>query len=148
MRLVVDAHKMIKGDVRVALGGGKAGMAEQFLYGAHIRAVLQHVRGEGVAQGVRRQMLRQPGAFADLVENPRRLPPVEPLASVAHEKGSAGGAMSARTLSQRNSALTDVSLNGAMRSLEPLPMTRMKPLAGSTSSTSRSRASEIRSPEP
>ena len=127
MRLVVDAHKMIKGDVRVALGGGKAGMAEQFLHGAHIRAVLQHVRGEGVTQGVRRQMLRQSGAFADLVENPRRLPPVEPLASVA---------------------LTDVSLNGAMRSLEPLPMTRMKPLAGSTSSTSRSRASEIRSPEP
>ena len=134
MRLVVDAHKMIKGDVRVALGGGKAGMAEQFLHGAHIRAVLQHVRGEGVTQGVRRQMLRQSGAFADLVENPRRLPPVEPLASVAHEKGFF--------------ALTDVSLNGAMRSLEPLPMTRMKPLAGSTSSTSRSRASEIRSPEP
>ena len=91
MRLVVDAHKMIKGDVRVALGGGKAGMAEQFLHGAHIRAVLQHVRGEGVTQGVRRQMLRQSGAFADLVENPRRLPPVEPLASVAHEKGFFGG---------------------------------------------------------
>ena len=143
MRLVVDAHKMIKGDVRVALGGGKAGMAEQFLHGAHIRAVLQHVRGEGVTQGVRRQMLRQSGAFADLVENPRRLPLLPTKRAF-----SAGGAMSARTLSQRNSALTDVSLNGAMRSLEPLPMTRMKPLAGSTSSTSRSRASEIRSPEP
>lgn len=91
MRLVVDAHKMIKGDVRVALGGGKAGMAEQFLHGAHIRAVLQHVRGEGVTQGVRRQMLRQSGAFADLVENPRRRLRLSRLPLLPHEKGFFGG---------------------------------------------------------
>ena len=66
-------------------------MAEQLLYGAHVRTILQHVRGEGMAQGVGGKMLRQPGAFADLVENPRRLPPVEPLAPVAHEKGFFGG---------------------------------------------------------
>ena len=90
MRLVVDAHKMIKGDVCSA-GWWKGWHGRAVLHGAHIRAVLQHVRGEGVTQGVRRQMLRQSGAFADLVENPRRLPPVEPLASVAHEKGFFGG---------------------------------------------------------
>ena len=45
------------------------GMAEQLLDHAQVRAVLQQVRGEGMAQDVRRERLRvQPGTHGQRLE--------------------------------------------------------------------------------
>ena len=39
--------------MRVDLRGGEALVAQEFLHAAEIRAVVEHVRGEGVAERVR-----------------------------------------------------------------------------------------------
>jgi hypothetical protein len=52
MRLVVDFAEAAAGEVGVDLGGGEAGVAEEFLDGAQVGAGLQQVGGEGVTQGV------------------------------------------------------------------------------------------------
>ena len=51
--LVVDFPQPPPGDVGVDLGGAQAGVPEQFLDGPQISACLQEMSGEGVAQGVR-----------------------------------------------------------------------------------------------
>lgn len=50
--MVVDLAEAAAGDVGVDLGGGEAGVAEEFLDGAEVGAVFQQVGGEGVAEGV------------------------------------------------------------------------------------------------
>ena len=47
--------------VRVDLRGGHAGVPEQFLHGAHVRAALDQVRGKGMAQGVRMEWFGDAG---------------------------------------------------------------------------------------
>ncbi len=49
------------GDVRVDLGGGGTGVAQQFLHDAQFSAAIQKVRGEGMAQQVREYALVQAG---------------------------------------------------------------------------------------
>src|SRR5687768_18413055 len=63
VRLVVDLDELLHGDVRVDLGGGEAGVAEELLYVAEVGAAVEEVRGEGVAQGVRADVV---DARADL----------------------------------------------------------------------------------
>ena len=53
---IVHLHQLIERDVRVALGGGKACVAEHLLYGAQIGTSLQHVRGAGVPERVRMEI--------------------------------------------------------------------------------------------
>ena len=55
-RMVEAVHRAETGlvDMGVYLGGADGCMAEHFLDGAHVGAMLQHVRGEAVAQHVRR----------------------------------------------------------------------------------------------
>ena len=50
MRGIVNAREGVEIEVRVALRGGYAAVAEQLLNGAQIRAAFQKVRGKGVAQ--------------------------------------------------------------------------------------------------
>ena len=50
-------------DVRVNLRGGEARVAEHFLDRAQVRAVAEQMRGEGMAQQVRPDLLFQPGEF-------------------------------------------------------------------------------------
>src|ERR1035437_4084302 len=50
---VVDGHEVGERDLRVFLGGGEAGVAQQFLDGAEVGAVGQQVRRVGVAEAVR-----------------------------------------------------------------------------------------------
>ena len=50
---VVDFSHVVGGDVGVDLGGDEVGVAEEFLDGAEVGAVVEEVGGEGVAQGVR-----------------------------------------------------------------------------------------------
>jgi len=52
MRLIVDVHHVLDGELGVALRGGQALVAEEFLDGAQVGSLFQHVRAEGVAQGV------------------------------------------------------------------------------------------------
>ncbi len=49
-------------DMGVDLGGGEAGVAEEFLDGAQVGAGLEQVGGEGVAQGVRADAMLSAGA--------------------------------------------------------------------------------------
>lgn len=55
MGFVVDGHEVFEGNLGVLLGGGEAGVAEEFLDGAEIGAIAEEVGGVGVAEAVRMQ---------------------------------------------------------------------------------------------
>ena len=57
MGVAVDVEQMGGVDLRIDLRGRQAGVAEQFLQAAQIRAATQQMRGEAVAQGVGRGAL-------------------------------------------------------------------------------------------
>src|SRR6516164_2452385 len=60
--------------VCVDLRGGKIAVAKQHLHDAQVRAVIQQVRGEGVPQSVRRELLGDAGlARVALDDVPERL---------------------------------------------------------------------------
>ena len=52
MGAVVDLGDLGCGELGVALGGGEAFVAEEFLDGAEVCAFFEHVGSEGVAEGV------------------------------------------------------------------------------------------------
>ena len=61
--------------MRVDLRGGHAGVPKQSLHGAHVRATLNQVRGEGMAQGVRMEWFGDAGPFPGCFDDfPYRLP--------------------------------------------------------------------------
>jgi hypothetical protein len=62
MGLVVDFAEAAAGEVGVDLGGGEAGVAEEFLDGAKVSAGLQQVGGEGVAEGMGADAVLSAGA--------------------------------------------------------------------------------------
>ena len=53
MRLPIDLEQLRGVDVRVALRGAEARVAEQFLDRSQVGAALKQMGGEGVSQGVR-----------------------------------------------------------------------------------------------
>ena len=53
MRRVVDPHELIGVDVSVPLRGGQTHVPQKLLNGAQIGAGLEQVRGEGMPQRVR-----------------------------------------------------------------------------------------------
>ena len=59
MCLIVDLQHMLGRKLRIALGGGEALVAQEFLNRAQIGAFFQHVRAECVAQSVRMDVRRQ-----------------------------------------------------------------------------------------
>src|SRR4051794_25221676 len=61
MRLIVDRHEVCERYLRIFLGGGEAGVTEQFLDRTQVRAVSQQVRGVRVpeAMGVHRRVARE-----------------------------------------------------------------------------------------
>ena len=63
MSLIVDLHHVLHGKLGIALGGGKAFVAEHLLNGTKVGAFLQHVSAEGMTQGVRMDIRRK--AFRD-----------------------------------------------------------------------------------
>ena len=63
MTLCVDLTQLLDGHHRVDLRGRHGGVAEQLLDHADIGAPLEQVRGEGVSEGVRRDVPGQTGAF-------------------------------------------------------------------------------------
>src|SRR5436190_20062302 len=59
MRGVIDREEARRVNLGVALGGREGGMAEQFLDRTQVATAGQKMRGEGMAQGVRRRRLGQ-----------------------------------------------------------------------------------------
>ena len=55
----------VAGDVGVDFGGGDAGVAEEFLDDAEVRAVLEQMRGEAVSEHVRGDVARNAGHPVD-----------------------------------------------------------------------------------
>lgn len=74
--LVVDFAEAAAGEVGVDLGGGEAGVAEQFLDGAQVGARFEQVGGEGVPEGVGADAVlgasAQQVAMDDATDAPRR----------------------------------------------------------------------------
>ncbi|MEY2843032.1 MAG: hypothetical protein RI920_1069, partial [Pseudomonadota bacterium] len=56
--------------MRVNHGGADIGMTQEFLHGADVIARLQQVRGKGMAQGMRRGLLTEPGQLNRLAKRP------------------------------------------------------------------------------
>gem|GEM_PF-205513 len=65
---IVDIHQMIERHLGVALGGGEAGVSEEFLDRAQVGAPVEEVGGVGVAQGVGTGAERQDAARSALDE--------------------------------------------------------------------------------
>src|SRR4029450_2233221 len=86
----VSLEQVLAIDLGIALRGREAGMAEEFLDGAEIGAGAQQMRGEGMAQRMRRRRLGQaeccPGACDPELDDAGR----KFLAAEADEKGVAG----------------------------------------------------------
>ena len=61
LETLVDLSEMWVGDVGVNLGGADVGVAEEGLDGADVGAVHEEVGGEGVAEGVRSDVLGDAG---------------------------------------------------------------------------------------
>ena len=83
MGLVVDQGEMLEIQVGIDLSGGQAGMAQHLLHRAQIAGGLQHVGGEGMAQGVGMHMGRDAMS--------RR----QPLQGQAHRRGADAAAAGA-----------------------------------------------------
>ena len=69
MRSVVDHGQLRSGQLRVALGGGEALVAEQFLNRAQVGAFFQQMRAEGVAQRVRMNVGREAAQNGDALDD-------------------------------------------------------------------------------
>ena len=65
MSLVVDALHLGRRELGVSLRGGEALVPEHLLDGSQIRAFLQHVSAEGVAQRVRMHVGREAVGLRD-----------------------------------------------------------------------------------
>ena len=89
---------MVDVQVGVHLGGGQADVTEQFLDGAQIRAHLEQVGGERVAQAVRGDTHADAGAQAVALHEPLHRPRAQARAPAVEEQGltlgltAAGGA--------------------------------------------------------
>src|ERR1700687_5980165 len=69
MRLVVDVHHVLDRELGVALRGRQPLMAEQFLDGAQVRSLFQHVGAEGVTESMRMNFWRQSFGNGDTLDN-------------------------------------------------------------------------------
>jgi len=72
--------------LRVTLGGGKRGMAQQFLNGAQIAAAGKQMGGEGMAQRVRRRRRRQAEQRPQFSHLALDDAGIEPLAALADKQ--------------------------------------------------------------
>ncbi len=61
MEFAVDVAQALVGNMGINLRGGNGRVAEQALHAANVRAVLQQVRGEAVAERVRADFVHNPG---------------------------------------------------------------------------------------
>ena len=73
MEAVMNGIQPLLFQMRINLGGGNIGMPQHFLNDAEVGAVLQQMRGEGMPEDMREDMLfysRGPGAFPENLAYP------------------------------------------------------------------------------
>ena len=80
MSLIVNLQHVLDGKLGVALGGGKALVAEHLLDRAQVSAFLQHVSSEGMPQRVRMNIGRQPLGNRDFLDDAAHAAGSEPPA--------------------------------------------------------------------
>ena len=104
MRAVVDLDHFFHRDLGVDLGGREAGVAEEFLDVAEVGALIEQVRGECVAQAVRRDVV-DVGALLDVfVDHPADAAGGDPRALVIKETGLLVTLRSAGNCSEKQDA--------------------------------------------
>src|SRR3981189_1303121 len=87
MRLVVNIHHVLDRELRVALCGRQALMAEQFLDGAQVRSLFQHVGAEGVTQSMGMNLGRQSLGNRDSLDDAAYAAGGETSAALVDEQG-------------------------------------------------------------
>lgn len=85
VRGVINAHQMIKRELRIALSRRQTAVSQEFLHTAQIRPGFQQMCGKGVAQSVRRNHCGQTGAGAQSGDDARRLATLQPRAAPSYE---------------------------------------------------------------
>ncbi len=129
MRLVVDRHHLIDADLGVLLRGREGGVAEEFLDGAQVGAAIEQVGGEGVAQGVRGDVLEDAGLqqprFEVALDAARR----QPAAAMIDKERLLVAGLCRAPRDSAPSASRALPPTGTIRSLRPLPSTRTSALA-------------------
>src|SRR5262245_38803198 len=90
MRRVIDGEKLRRVNLGVALGGGEGGMPQQLLDRAQVTAAGQQVRGERMAQGMRRSGFRQAELHAEFLHRQLHETRAEPLAFGTEEERAFG----------------------------------------------------------
>ena len=86
MRLIVNVHHVLDRELRVALRGRQALVAEQFLDGAQVRSLFQHVRAEGVTQRMRMNFGRQSLGNRDALDDASYAARRKPSAALVDEQ--------------------------------------------------------------
>jgi hypothetical protein len=86
MGRIVYLGKGVRIEMCVALCGGYAAVAEQFLHGTKIGPSFQQMRGKGMAQIVRRNMLGDSRTFRIFIKDTSGLTTVQPFTTAAYEQ--------------------------------------------------------------
>src|SRR5688500_10559889 len=68
MKFGVDVAEAVRRDMRVNFGGVDAGVAKEFLDDSEVGAIFEQVRGEAVAEHVRRNVALDPGEANALLD--------------------------------------------------------------------------------
>src|ERR1019366_1607367 len=84
--LIVNVHHVLDRKLRVALRGRQALVSEQFLDGAQVRSLFQHVRAEGVTQSMRMNLRRQSLGNRDALDDAPHAARGEPSAALVDEQ--------------------------------------------------------------
>src|SRR5579859_1035611 len=103
MMLAMDGLEAAQREMRIDLRGGDVGMAQQQLHRTKIGAVLDHVRGTTVAQGMRTGC-----AVAGLDQNPHRLASERHASQREKELCAVGGTGSRSDPGQMGAALFEI----------------------------------------
>ena len=82
---IVDAGERVEVEVGIALCSRDAAMPEQFLHGTQVGPAFQHMRGKGMPQVVRGNVLGYARQFGEFIKDTCGLTTVQPFATFAKE---------------------------------------------------------------
>ena len=115
MRIPVRRLEAPGGNVRVDLCGREVLVTEQLLDDPEVGAAVQEVRGEGVAQGMRRHTLREARSRAEAVETVTQAADAERLAVVVQEQLDGRRVVGVTALEEDRSPVLEVVAKGPPR---------------------------------
>ena len=156
MRAIVDLGDLADGQLCIPLRRGEALVAEQFLDGAQVGALFQHVRAKGMAQRVRMDVCRQSVGQRDVLHDATDAAGGEaamPAKAQIREEEPVRTSLLPRVWPHAPAAMRagpERRRHPAERSAPcvPLPRTRMASLAQWMSARSIPTSSALRIPQP